>query len=186
MRSPMSTPRGLKATKTTVQGGVIGHFIGPATPQDSHPGATEDADRVGMIGAALSGSAVDVFGPGMPLAGGVGQRDWALPRVGSQGSLCGVALPDVSDSSRPRADREEPSRCLIDWCSTAPRPIGASGASHRREALVSRGPSVRLEARALSRRRSAPSLLLTSSQDRASLRSAMTYRTSNNGREDYQ
>jgi hypothetical protein len=53
------------------------------------------------------------------------------------------------------AGHEEPLRVLIGWRSRAPRPVGASGASHRREALVSRGPSMRQASKALSRRWSA-------------------------------
>src|SRR5919106_5091573 len=80
VRRPMSTPQGLKATKASVQGGVIGHFLDPATPQDSHPSSTEDADRVRMVGAALPRPPVDVLRPGMPLAGGVGQGPHSSPQ----------------------------------------------------------------------------------------------------------
>jgi hypothetical protein len=54
-----------------------------------------------------------------------------------------------------RPDREVPWRVLIGGPSVGRRPVAAPGASHRREALVSRGPSTRQATLALSRRRSA-------------------------------
>ena len=52
---------------------------------------------------------------------------------------------------------EVPWRMLIGGPSAGLRPVAAPGASHRREALVSRGPSARQASRALSRRWSATS-----------------------------
>jgi hypothetical protein len=86
------------------------------------------------------------------------------------------------DSSRLRAGREEPLRMLIGWCSRAPRPVGASGASHRREALVSPWPSTGLATVVLSRRRSA-SLCVPPGSSTASLRSASISRSQKNRRE---
>ncbi len=71
----------------------------------------------------------------------------------------------------PCAGREVPLRLLIVRRSGAPLPVAASGASGRREALVSRGPSARQARRALSRRRSA-SLFIPPGSSTASLRSA--------------
>ncbi|HSS33908.1 MAG TPA: hypothetical protein VLL27_11565 [Solirubrobacterales bacterium] len=69
-----------------------------------------------------------------------------------------------------RAGREEPLRVLIGRRLQTPRPVGASGASNRREALVSSGPSRRLARLALSRRRLA--LCVPRGSSTASLRSA--------------
>lgn len=54
-----------------------------------------------------------------------------------------------------RPDREVPWRVLMDRPSVGRRPVAALGASHRREALVSRGPSAGQATKALSRRWSA-------------------------------
>ena len=54
-----------------------------------------------------------------------------------------------------RADQKVPLRMLIGRPSVGRRPVAALGASHRREALVSRGPSARQATLALSRRWSA-------------------------------
>src|SRR5512133_673057 len=56
-----------------------------------------------------------------------------------------------------RPTGEVPWRMLIDGPSVGRRPVAAPGASHRREALVSFGPSARQASRALSRRWSATS-----------------------------
>jgi hypothetical protein len=53
---------------------VVGAAVLPAAPQDARPGAAEDADRVGVVAAAVAGASVDVAGPGVPVAGAVGER----------------------------------------------------------------------------------------------------------------
>jgi len=77
------------------------------------------------------------------------------------------------------ADREVPLRVLIEGCSQARRPVAASGTSHRREALVSSGPSQRQARSALSRRWSASRPYrpaLRSSTDHSALRTRETGR----------
>lgn len=88
------------------------------------------------------------------------------------------------ESIRLNAGREVPLRFLIGWRSSSPRPVGASGASHRREALISYGPSRRLGTLALSRRGSA----LCASRDSAaaSLRSASPSESQEDRGEDLQ
>jgi hypothetical protein len=71
--------------------------------------------------------------------------------------------------SSPTAGREVPLRVLIGRRSRAPRPVGAFGASHRREALVSCGPSTGQARLALSRRWSA-TLLAAQSEPSPGLR----------------
>src|SRR5690349_22106290 len=70
MRRPVSTPRGLKPSKIAVKSGVVGDFVLPAAPEDSQPSASEGADRMRMVLASVAGSAVDLLGPRMPVAGG--------------------------------------------------------------------------------------------------------------------
>jgi hypothetical protein len=74
-----------------------------------------------------------------------------------------------------QADREVPWRVLIDRPSVGRHPVAALGASHRREALVSSGPSTGLASEALSRRWSA--LYAAQSQGRLSLRSGLISHT---------
>jgi hypothetical protein len=57
-----------------VAGGVIGDAVLPAAPQDATPGASEGADRAWVVVAAGFGVGVAILGPGMPMAGAVGER----------------------------------------------------------------------------------------------------------------
>jgi hypothetical protein len=67
------------------------------------------------------------------------------------------------------ADRGAPWRALIGRPSAGQRPVAAPGASHRREALVSRGPSARQATLALSRRWSTPTRRYVSRQTKVEL-----------------
>ena len=71
--------------------------------------------------------------------------------VGAHGRSSSVEV--LSDGE---ADREVPLRVLTERRSEAPRPVAASGASHRRGAQVSCGPSAGQAIEALPRRWSAP------------------------------
>ena len=84
---------------------------------------------------------------------------------------CGHACSSPSEVASQRAGREVPWRVLIDRPSTGRHPVAALGASHRREALVSCGPSTRQANLALSRRWSA--LYAPQYQGRPSLRSGL-------------
>src|SRR5690348_9279234 len=74
VRRPVSTPRRLELTKVAVASGVIGDPVPPAAPEDPNPGPSQGADRVGVILASGAGPRVDLSCPGVPVAGGVGER----------------------------------------------------------------------------------------------------------------
>src|SRR5688500_16839305 len=74
MRLPVSTPGGGEAPEGGVAFGVVDVVVLPEAPDDAAPGAAEDADRVLVAGAACSGAAVDVGGPWVVVAAGVGER----------------------------------------------------------------------------------------------------------------
>src|SRR2546423_1124235 len=59
--------------KSAVAGAVVGDAVLPAAPQDAGPRAAEGADRAWVVLAAGAGGGVAVLGPGVPVAGGVGQ-----------------------------------------------------------------------------------------------------------------
>ena len=113
-------------------GGVVGGVVVPDAPDDAAPGAAEDADRVGVGGAAGAGAGVDVGGPGVVVAAAVGERgdgvsesvvagpaeagalglaglhgDGGLAAVGGRGRLGGVAVAAVAHLGEDRggADR---------------------------------------------------------------------------------
>jgi hypothetical protein len=78
MRRPVSTPSGLKPSKVAVKSGVVGNFVLPAAPDNPQPSASEGADRMRMGLTPCPGLAVDLLGPRVPVAGGVGEgRDGA-------------------------------------------------------------------------------------------------------------
>jgi hypothetical protein len=79
---------------------------------------------------------------------------------------CGHAVCSQLGLVFTQADREVPWRVLTGRPSMGRRPVAAPGASHRREALVSSGPSARPASEALSRRWSA--LYAAQSQGRPS------------------
>src|SRR3954453_4173603 len=64
---------GEESLEVAVALGLVGGVVVPAAPEDADPGAAEDAQGVGMVGAAAAGALVDVAGPGVVVAGGVGQ-----------------------------------------------------------------------------------------------------------------
>jgi len=146
----------------------------PVGALDRHPsdarsleprGKSEDPTLVVRRGEALDHSPLVADADLMGLARPVDSRGW-----------CHAS--SLVDSGRSRAGREEPLRVLIGWRSQTPRPVGASGASHRREVLASRGPSMRQAPKALSRRRSA--LCVQPGFSTASLHSASISRSQEN------
>ena len=90
-----------------VAGGVIRDSVLPAAPHDAAPGAAEGAHRAGVVVAAGDRAGVVVRGPGVPVAGAVGERaervaqalvarpaearDLALTGFDRDGGLAGVA-----------------------------------------------------------------------------------------------
>jgi hypothetical protein len=104
---------------------------------------------------------------------GVGVGDPHVVMLGSpvDPADCGHAWSSSVEVATRQADREVPWRVLIGWPSEGRHPAAALGASHRREALISCGPSARLASSALSRRWSA--LYAAQSQGRPSLRSGL-------------
>src|SRR5580704_11664510 len=73
MRRPVSTPRGFEPTEVAVSGRLIGGPVLPAAPENPDPGPSQGADRVRVILASGPGLRVDLAGPGVPVAGGVGK-----------------------------------------------------------------------------------------------------------------
>src|SRR2546426_818480 len=61
------------ALERAVVVGVVGEVVLPTAPDDVRPGSSEDADGVGMVVAAGSGSVVEVSGPGVGVAGVCGE-----------------------------------------------------------------------------------------------------------------
>ncbi len=55
-------------------GRVVGHAVLPAAPYDAAPGASESADRAGVIVPAAAGGGVEVPRPGVVVASSVRQR----------------------------------------------------------------------------------------------------------------
>ncbi len=56
-----------------VFGGVVGGVVLPAVPDDVEPGASEDAYGVWVVFFAGDGAVVEVGGPGVGVAGVVGE-----------------------------------------------------------------------------------------------------------------
>ena len=67
-------------------GGIVRSAVLPGSPEDTHPGASENTDGVGLLAAALTGSAVDFAGPSRCVSGVVG-------KAGDGGSQVFVAGP---------------------------------------------------------------------------------------------
>src|SRR4051794_41806883 len=82
VRRPVSTPSFEESVEVAVLGLVVGDVVLPAAPEDAGPGAAEDADGVGVVGAAVERAVVDVARPGVPVAGGGGR--------GAAGGFVGV------------------------------------------------------------------------------------------------
>jgi len=56
-----------------VFGGVVGDVVLPAVPDDEQPRTGEDADGVGVVVSSVSGSLVEVGGPGVGVSGVAGE-----------------------------------------------------------------------------------------------------------------
>ena len=56
-----------------VPGGVVWGVCLPAAPDDVEPGAGEHADGVGVVVSAGAGAVVEIGGPGVGVAGVVGE-----------------------------------------------------------------------------------------------------------------
>ena len=61
--------------------GVVGDAVAPAAPEDTGPGAGEDADGVRVVAAAQAGAAVDVSGPGGLVTGVVREAGESAPQA---------------------------------------------------------------------------------------------------------
>ena len=59
--------------QAAVAGGVVGRVVLPAAPAHAAPGTAECADDARVVVAAGAGGGVAVGGPGVPVAGAVGQ-----------------------------------------------------------------------------------------------------------------
>jgi hypothetical protein len=78
MRRPVSTPsvrvRDLEVLlQAGVLAGVVGNAVLPAAPEHAGPGASEGADGSGVVVPAASRGGVFVLGPGVVVAGRVGE-----------------------------------------------------------------------------------------------------------------
>jgi hypothetical protein len=88
----VSTPSTTETFETAVLGRIIGDTVLPHSPDHSQPRSPEDADRVRVIQAAFSGSPVNILGPGMMVAGGVGEGGHGVPEAFVAGSAEGRRL----------------------------------------------------------------------------------------------
>jgi len=115
-----------------VIGGVVGGVVLPAVPDDVEPGAGEDAYGVGVVLAAGDGSVVEVGGPGVGVAGVVGEvADCvtevlvARPAKPDQGQLAGLPCRGRdAGQTRQRFWGGEPGAAVPDFCQ---KPRGADG-----------------------------------------------------------
>ena len=94
MRRPVSTLLCEECVEGVVLGRVVGGVVLPAAPEDAGPGASEDADGVGVAGATGAGALVDVVCPGVPVSGAVGEDAYVLAQafVAGPAEGGGVAL----------------------------------------------------------------------------------------------
>jgi len=122
---PVSTPGGDQLLEGGVLGGVVGGLVLPEAPDDCAPGAAGDADRVWVGAAAGAGALVDVGGPGVVVAAGVGEGadrvaevvvagpaeagafgfagfdgDGGLAGVGGEGGVAVAAVADLGEHRR--------------------------------------------------------------------------------------
>src|SRR5215217_3910467 len=74
MRRPVSTPVFEESGEVAVACGVVGLVVLPAAPEYAGPGSAEDAGGVWVLAAAGGGALVGVVGPGVPVAGAVGEH----------------------------------------------------------------------------------------------------------------
>lgn len=79
-----------------MSGRVVGDSVAPAAPDHPSLCPTEDPDRVRVVGAAIAGPAVDVRGPGMPVAARVRQHSEMIskPLVAGPAKVAWRLLPD--------------------------------------------------------------------------------------------
>jgi hypothetical protein len=99
--------------------GVVGRAILPCSPQDSQPSASEDADGVGVLAAALAGFAIDERGPQTGVAGVISEAGDGSPQPF-------VAGPSPTDASRSPALVGDRSNGFDEFCATA---LTASGSA---------------------------------------------------------
>src|SRR5256886_2139169 len=69
----MSSSRLEEGLKGTMLGGVVGGAVLPAVPDHEEPGASQDANRMGVVFAAGDGAAVEIGGPGVGADGVAGE-----------------------------------------------------------------------------------------------------------------
>src|SRR5215218_3887062 len=101
MRRPVSTLEFEESGEVAVAGGVVGGVVLPAAPEHACPGAAEDAGGVGVVAAAGGGAVVGVVGPGVPVAGAVGE----YAEVVAQAFVAGPAEGGVAVFARFLGDR---------------------------------------------------------------------------------
>jgi hypothetical protein len=172
VRRPMPTLRGLQTQKPPVRGGFIGRSFYLPSPQNLHPGPAEDTQGLRVLGTSLPGSAIDVLGQGMPLASRVGEGDRASQSLITSSSKDGISVRMLGQGE---ADPLGQLGDLIDRCH--------QGAEHSEH---DRGSGSKLGFTGRAGQWSALSLCLTGFLVKASLRSALAYRTIKNDGEDYQ
>ncbi len=122
MRRPVSTLLREECVEGAVLGGVVGRVALPAAPEDAGPGASEDAQGVGVVAAADAGALVDVSWSWVPASCAVGKDahvfaqalvadlaegsvvafsgldcDWGLAGVGGERVVGGVAPAVIAD-----------------------------------------------------------------------------------------
>ena len=90
-----------------VAGGVVGDVVLPAAPDDGGPGTGKDANGVRVAHAAGAGSGVDVGGPGVGVAGVVGEVGQRSAEFG----VGGVAEADGAVFAGFEGDRAGAGRC---------------------------------------------------------------------------
>ena len=101
MSSPVSSRRrkiSVEGLECPVFGRVVGDPVLPAVPDDEEPGAGEDADGVRMVVAAADGTAVEVGGPGVGMAGVAGEVADRVAQlfVGSPAEADGAVLTGLA------------------------------------------------------------------------------------------
>src|SRR5215217_4358629 len=96
MRRPVSTPVFEESGEVAVACGVVGLVVLPAAPEYAGPGSAEDAGGVWVLAAAGGGALVGVVGPGVPVAGAVGEN----AHVGAQALVAGPAEGGVAAFAR--------------------------------------------------------------------------------------
>ena len=106
MRLPVSAwlwRSGVEGARGGVFSWVVGDGVGPGAPEDSDPGAGEDAHGVGVIAAARAGAFVDVCGPLRGVSGIVGEACDGR----AQALVAGPAPADAAGFSAGVSDRRD-------------------------------------------------------------------------------